>query len=91
MMKPTGEKAGMINSAAASNPKSGHAKPAGPGGVGNERKADMKGAMNGKPTDMNPLKGAIRELGAQHPHRHDDLGPHHGGTEHIRHKPMKLS
>ncbi len=53
--------------------------------VGNETKADMTGAMMGKPTDKNPLAGAIGELHKQHPHWYDDHGPHHGGTEHIRH------
>jgi hypothetical protein len=88
-MKPTGDKAGMINKAAASNPKSGHTAPA-KGGVGNETKADMKGALEGSPTDMNPLRGAIQELGRQHPHKYNDHGPHHGTSDHIRHKPMKL-
>ena len=30
------------------------------GGVGNESKADVKGAMYGKPTDQNPVKLAGR-------------------------------
>jgi hypothetical protein len=59
-------------------------------GVGNETKADMKGALDGNPTDKNPLRGAIQELGKQHPIRHDDLGPHHADTSHIRHVPMGL-
>jgi hypothetical protein len=53
--------------------------------VGNETKADMKGAMEGSPTDANPLRGAIQELGAQHPHAYHDHGPHHGTSEHRRH------
>jgi hypothetical protein len=61
------------------------------GSVGNESKADMKGALDGKPTDKNPLKGAISELKSQHPHGHMDHGPHHGDMSHVRHKPMKLS
>lgn len=61
------------------------------GSVGNETKADMKGALEGQPQDKNPLAGAMRELHAQHPHGYNDHGPHHGDTSHVRHKPMKLS
>src|ERR1700677_1745703 len=46
--------------------------------VGNERSPDMKGAMEGNPTDHNPLHGAVKELHSQHPIHHDDHGPHHG-------------
>ena len=61
------------------------------GGVGNETKADMKGAMQGQPSDKNPLKGAMQELHSQHPHKYSDHGPHHSDMSHVRHKPMKLS
>lgn len=44
--------------------KSGHKAPAGPGGVGNETKADMKGAFKGDPAEPNTLRGAIKHLGA---------------------------
>lgn len=96
-MKPNGGAQAEINKAAM-RVKAGTEPPKSrPGGdkgtgsdVGNERKADMAGAMYGQPTDKNPLHGAIRELGAQHPHRYDDLGPHHGDRSHMRHKPMKL-
>jgi len=56
--------------------------------VGNERSPDMKGALMGNPTDHNPLHGAVKELHAQHPHHHDDLGPHHGKEHHVRHTPL---
>lgn len=85
-------KEGMMNSAAESQPKSGHRPPAAAGKsrsasyVGNETKADMRGAMDGNSTDGSPLRGAMRELHSQHPHSYDDLGPHHGTTNHIRHK-----
>ena len=72
----------------AAEPRSGHRPPAKASGPGPETKADMKGAQMGQPTDRNPLHGAIAELGAQHPTRHDDLGPHHGGTAHVRHMPL---
>jgi hypothetical protein len=36
----------------------------------------------------NPLMGAVKELYKQHPHNYDDLGPHQGTTDHIRHKPV---
>lgn len=61
------------------------------GNVGNEKKADMAGALYGKPTDKNPLRGAVQELHTQHPHAYDDHGPHHGDMSHKRHVPMKLS
>jgi hypothetical protein len=41
--------------------------------IGNERDADMKGALKGNPVDKNPitkgndLQGAVRELKSQHP------------------------
>lgn len=92
-------KEGMMNRAAGDVHKAGgdaRPGPASRGGaktksdVGNETKADMKGAQLGNPTDKNPLRGAMAELHSQHPERHDDLGPHHGGTAHLRHRPMGL-
>ena len=93
-MKPTGGQA-SINKAAESEsgnrggkaPSSRMNKPS----VGNETKADMAEAMNGQPTDKNPLRGAMQELHSQHPHAYDDHGPHHNDMSHNRHKPMKLS
>ena len=78
MMKITGEAAKM-NRAAEHQPKSGHKRPAAASGgseVGNETKADMKGAQGGDASDG--LRGAVNELKRQHPIRYDDLGPHHG-------------
>lgn len=75
---------GMINKAAGEQPKSGHRAPASSGGaatksdVGNETKANVRGAQMGQPTDGNPLRQAGNELRKQHPIRHDDMGPHHG-------------
>ena len=80
-MSPVGRVAG------ASDPKANVRIAPHTAGVGNETKADMKGA--GVVGDSS-LSGATAELRAQHPHAHSDHGPHHGGTEHIRHKPMKL-
>lgn len=59
--------------------------------VGNERKADVKGAQEGgsraEGMDSKPhLGGAVRELREQHPIAYNDLGPHHGRKEHIRHE-----
>lgn len=91
MMKPVAGEMKM-NKAEAHQPKSGHKAPAGAKGmgsdVGGEIKANMKGAMDGNPTDGGHLRGAMRELHMQHPHAHHDHGPHHGGTEHIRHEPV---
>lgn len=50
--------------------------------VGNERKADVAGAQQG-----GSLAEAGAELRGQHPHGYADHGPHHGTSEHIRHKP----
>lgn len=86
-----GGKEKMMNKAEGHEPKSGHKRPAPAAGVGNERKADVKGAQDGgsmAEAAHNPLKGAMKELHSQHPHAHHDHGPHHGTTEHIRHKPM---
>ena len=69
-----------------------HPHPAGKGGakpvseVGNETRADMKGAIHGQPEDHNPLRGATRELHKQHPIAYHEHGPHHGTTHHIRHE-----
>lgn len=86
-MKPSG---GKINKAAAEMPRSGHDRPAGGQSkpVGETSRADMKGAQMGQPTDKNPLRGAMKELASQHPHSYDQLGPHHGGSEHVRHIPL---
>ena len=61
--------------------------------VGNERKAEVRGVQEGGSAAeahglTGSLKHAVGELHSQHPHRHDDHGPHHGGTEHIRHMPL---
>lgn len=61
--------------------------------VGNERKADVRGTQEGGSAAeagglRASLKHAVHELHSQHPHEHDDHGPHHGGMEHVRHKPL---
>lgn len=90
-MKMTGGEA-KINKAQESEPHSGHRPPAGAKGmgsdVGGESKADMKGALDGNPTDGNPLRHAMSHLHEQHPIEHYDHGPHHGTTHHIRHMPL---
>lgn len=92
MMKPMAAEAKM-NKAEAAEPKSGHHRPAGPArgsDVGNETKADMKGGLEGQPTDgmRGGLSHAVRELHEQHPIAHYDHGPHHGTDHHIRHEPL---
>ena len=90
-MRPVPKEAKM-NRAEAREPKSGHDKPGGKSKgdpVGNEKRADMRGALEGEPTDHNPLRGAVKELHVQHPHSYDDHGPHHGGSEHMRHESMR--
>ena len=69
-----GGKAAEINKAAASEPKSGHAKPAGgkAHAAGQERKADMRGA--GLEDGQSGLTGAVGELRSQHPERYNDRG-----------------
>ena len=52
--------------------------------VGNETKADMRGAGVGDSS----LSGAVGHLRSEHPIKHDDLGPHHGGMDHVRHEPL---
>ena len=86
-------KEGMMDRAEASEPKSGARAPAASrepksDHVGNEKRADMKGALMGQPTDGNPLRGAMKELSRQHPIKHDDLGPHHHTSHHERHMPL---
>lgn len=69
--------------------------------VGNETKANVKGAqMGGTAAEARGdavhsnegMKGhlghAVAELHKQHPHKHNDHGPHHGTTTHIRHEPV---
>lgn len=75
-MRPVAKEAKM-NRAEGHEPKSGHRAPA-KANAGPEKHANMKGALMGSPTDHNPLKAATKELYKQHPHKHDDLGPHHG-------------
>ena len=85
-----------INRAAAEEPKrEGNKRPAPATGVGNERKADVKGTQDGgsaaeaRGSELHSgLSGAMRELHEQHPHKHHEHGPHHGTTDHIRHEPM---
>lgn len=85
-MRPmAGGKEAAMNTAAKMQPKAGHMAPAGPksmaSAVGNEKKADVKAAQGGSPADG--LGGAMAELKRQHPQRYDDMGPHHGGMDHI--------
>lgn len=61
--------------------------------AGAERKADMKGGLKGQPIDKVNIGGhglglAVAELKSQHPEKHSDHGPHHGGNSHIRHIPL---
>ena len=91
-MKPVAGDAKM-NRAESRMPHSGHDKPAASAAmrasdVGNETKADMKGALLGQPTDGNPLCAAKHELHSQHPHHYSDHGPHHGTKSHVRHEPL---
>ncbi len=67
--------------------------------VGNETKADMKGAMSegggpkisesmGDTVRNRGLGGAMDVLKKEHPIKYDDLGPHHGGGSHLRHETL---
>lgn len=71
--------------------------------VGNETRADLKGTQLGGSRReaegavvhtheghgmAGHLGHAVEELHRQHPHHHHDHGPHHGGTEHVRHEPL---
>jgi len=85
MNKPMAGAAGTISAAAGSQP---HSRPEGKskvntGSVGNETKANVRGAQE----PSNHLGGAVAELKRQHPIAHDDLGPHHNRSDHIRHRP----
>lgn len=84
-MRPMGKESKM-NRAESAEPRGGHERPAPAAGVGNERKADVRGAQMGSPEDGNPLRGATRELHSQHPHQYHEHGPHHGTRDHIRHE-----
>ncbi len=44
----------------------------------------------GKAVGDSSLSGAVADLHSQHPHKWDDLGPHHGGNEHLVHQPKPL-
>lgn len=86
-------KEGMMNRAEEKEPRSGHTRPAPAAGVGNERKADVKGTQEGGSMaeargTRGALSGAMHELHSQHPHEHHDHGPHHGTKDHIRHEPL---
>jgi hypothetical protein len=95
VVRPVPKEAKM-NKATGLQEKSGHEKPAHAAGVGNEKKADVKGAQHGEPTDgqRSPgpghthLSGAMHELHSQHPIPYHDHGPHHGTEHHVRHKPL---
>lgn len=87
-MKPVAGEAKM-NRAEEHEPKSGHSRPAAAKGgseVGGETKANMRGALEGNPTDgmKGHLGHAMDELHSQHPIEHHDHGPHHGTDHHIR-------
>ena len=88
--EPMSGAAGSINRAQASLNTGRQTKSAvRTGSVGSERPANPASVqLGGSAAEAGgALKGAMRELHAQHPHNYDDHGPHHGTTEHIRHKP----
>lgn len=90
MAKPMNGAAGSINRAQASLNTGRQTKSAvRTGSVGSERPVNPASVqLGGSAAEAGgALKGAMRELHAQHPIAHDDLGPHHGRTDHIRHKP----
>lgn len=71
-----------------------HPKGSGHHDAGPERKADVKGAMEGgdraegaHPVGHTSLKHAVGELRSQHPHHHS-AGGIHGTKDHHRHEPM---
>lgn len=87
-MGKSGGKEKEIVRAEASEPKrSSSSKPAPATGVGNEKRADVRGAQMGG-DKAEGLGGAMRELHEQHPIKHFDHGPHHGTDHHMRHEPM---
>ena len=62
------------------------------GSVGSERPVSPKvDQMGGSAAEAGGLKAslkhAVAELHSQHPIRHDDIGPHHEDSSHMRHKP----
>lgn len=70
------------------------ARPSPAAGVGNERKADVRGVQEGGSAaegrcgpGESHLRHAVDELHRQHPHHHS-VGGHHHGDEHHRHVPM---
>ena len=78
-----------MNKAAAEMPKDKAREKPHTAGVGNERKADVKGTQEGgSMAEAGGLRGAMAELKSQHPIAHHDHGPHHGTDHHMRHKPM---
>jgi hypothetical protein len=82
-MKPISGAMGMIDAKAATRPNSKERKMS--SSVGNETKAAVGAAQGGGPSGK--LGEAVQELARQHPIRHDDHGPHHASSTHIRHKP----
>jgi hypothetical protein len=61
--------------------------------VGNERKADVRGAQEGGSRaegccGSTHLGHAVKELHSQHPHGHMDRGPHHEWRGKVRHEPL---
>jgi hypothetical protein len=69
-------------------------KPAGPVGVGNEKKADVRGTQEGGsraearcgPGDTK-MSSAVHELHKQHPHGHEKSMTNKETRDHIRHMP----
>lgn len=65
--------------------------------VGNETKADTSGAgldstramdRTGSVVGESGLMKAVKHLHGEHPIAYDALGPHHGGSDHVRHMPL---
>lgn len=91
-MAGKGKEASMNRAEESPHKAGGVARPHPAGGkkheAGAERKPDMKGALGGSPEDGSVLHGAVKHLHSEHPIAHDDHGPHHGGSHHIRHEPL---
>jgi hypothetical protein len=81
------DKQAFINKAKAEMPRVSRPAPA-KGGPGPEKKYSGSAFKSAGPRDAAALGRAVNELYDQHPKKHDDLGPHRGGSTHERHEAL---
>jgi hypothetical protein len=81
------DKQGEINRAQKEEPRVAKGRPS-HGSPGPEKHYNKAAFSDAGKKEGAALGRAVNELHEQHPKKHDERGPHHGGSTHDRHEPL---